>query len=192
MHLQDQSGSSQIDNNPNNASIEQLFKQINQDFQSKSNLSKEGANEYIPFRSNLIQNLNRIVHRKKSLNKNYLENLEEKFTAFRKKYHLDNDISDVSAINSHEASEIYTSNSGLVLLAPFFKHLFQELHYLDKGQFKNETNQARAIALSQYLFTGKEDANEFDLALNKILCGLNPSTVLGMNIQLTDIEKGNP
>ncbi|MBK8553378.1 MAG: hypothetical protein IPL53_20870 [Ignavibacteria bacterium] len=65
----------------------------------------------------------------------------------------------------------YIRNSGLVILHPFLPALFGNIGYLEKDEWLNEEVQQRAVALTQFMMTGNEEYPEFDLILNKILCG---------------------
>ncbi|NOQ24878.1 MAG: hypothetical protein GQ564_05895 [Bacteroidales bacterium] len=70
--------------------------------------------------------------------------------------------------------EIIIENAGLVLLWPYLPSLFKELDLLDdKKQFKDEQSKYLAIAITQYLVTGSETVQEYDLTFNKLLCGID-------------------
>ena len=71
----------------------------------------------------------------------------------------------------HSSEEIFLQNAGLVLLAPFLPSFFQHLEWLDEQGFKNPLLKQRAIQLLQYLADGSSEAPEFQLPLNKLLCG---------------------
>ncbi|MEO6455444.1 MAG: contractile injection system tape measure protein [Ginsengibacter sp.] len=66
---------------------------------------------------------------------------------------------------------IYISNAGLVLLAPFLPRFFENLGIVEKGRFNSKD---LAVAMLQWLVTGKDDYAEFELVLPKILCGIQP------------------
>ncbi len=85
--------------------------------------------------------------------------------------------------NSNEEiseKEIYIENAGLVILAPYFSRLFDRLGLTDAGQFKSEKEQGRAVNLVQYMITGEKSFNESDLALNKVICGLDANTPIAI------------
>lgn len=84
---------------------------------------------------------------------------------------------------------IYINNAGLVLVHPFLSTLFQKLQWLEKGKFINESFQFRAVHLLQYLVDGTEQNPEFDLVLNKILCGISLETTIPREIFLNENEK---
>ena len=83
----------------------------------------------------------------------------------------------------------YISNSGLVILHPFLNSLFENTGYLEKNEWINEEVQQRAVFLTQFMMTGNEEYPEFNLLLNKILCGYEIEKSLPYDIQLSEFEK---
>lgn len=72
----------------------------------------------------------------------------------------------------------YISNAGIILLHPFLPALFEALHLTIQQQWVNEDAQHRAVLITAYIASGKEDLPEFELALNKLICGLDiPDTL---------------
>lgn len=73
-----------------------------------------------------------------------------------------------------DSGHIYCSNAGIVLLHPFLKQLFLkcELINVASGQFLDVDHQVRAVYLLHYLSTGEWDAPEYQLSIQKLLCGL--------------------
>jgi len=67
-----------------------------------------------------------------------------------------------------EPLQVY--NAGLVLLWPYFSRLFSVLKYTNGKEFVSVEMQYKAIHILQYLATGKTQAPENELVLNKILC----------------------
>ena len=84
---------------------------------------------------------------------------------------------------------IYIKNAGLVLFYPFLVTLLERVGLLENKQFKNEYTGNRAILLLQYLATGMEDFDEFDLVLNKIICGIPVSEAVSLSFNVTQGEK---
>ncbi len=80
-------------------------------------------------------------------------------------------------------------NAGLVILIPFLKTLFQALDLLEKDQFKNTAAQHRAVLLTQYLVTGAEETPEYELTLNKFICGMPLNVPLDKFKTLSVVEK---
>jgi hypothetical protein len=76
---------------------------------------------------------------------------------------------------AEDTEGIYIQNAGLVIMAPFLSTLFQHCGLMEDGLMKNAS---QAIYLSEYLVRGIWDAKEYDLSLNKIMCGLDISEPL--------------
>ncbi|PVD53942.1 hypothetical protein DC498_00665 [Terrimonas sp.] len=72
----------------------------------------------------------------------------------------------------------YIGNAGIMLLHPFLPALFEALHLTIQQQWVNEDAQHRAVLITAYITSGKEDLPEFELALNKLICGLDISDTL--------------
>ncbi len=88
-----------------------------------------------------------------------------------------------------DTDAIYLQNAGMVIVWPFFIQLFETLKFTKKKQFISEDKQYRAVYLLQYLVNGTEDCKEFQLPLNKLLCGLELSEPVPKQILLTKEEK---
>lgn len=83
----------------------------------------------------------------------------------------------------------YVRNAGAILLWPFLSRYFQMLELLEKDSFRGEEEQSRAIHLVQYLATGKLEAPEHELLLNKLLCGAKPEQPLHPVTAVTQAEE---
>lgn len=84
---------------------------------------------------------------------------------------------------------IYISNSGLVILHPFLPAFFEAMGFLDKNsQFISPETQRRAAVLLYYLQCGTPNYKEWEMPLNKILCGMGTAALIPDNIHLTDYE----
>ncbi|MDD5034756.1 MAG: contractile injection system tape measure protein [Methylococcaceae bacterium] len=88
-----------------------------------------------------------------------------------------------------ENEAFYVDNAGMVLLWPFLSRYFQMLDLQERGAFRDVTAQCRAVYLLQYLVSAEEEAPEYRLLLNKILCGLETSLPLEPQARLTDDER---
>ena len=89
-----------------------------------------------------------------------------------------------------EKEEFYPANAGIVLIWPFIKPFFKSVGLLEGKAFINEAAQMRAVHLLQFLASGREEADpEFDLILNKLLCGIEVEEPIDMEFQLTEAEK---
>ena len=83
---------------------------------------------------------------------------------------------------------VYLANAGLVLLWPFLTMLFDRLGYLENQQFRDEASRARAALLLQFLVSGAAAVPEYQLPLNKLLCGIAQSQPLPRELPLTAAE----
>jgi hypothetical protein len=89
-----------------------------------------------------------------------------------------------------DAETILVSNAGLVIIHPFLKFFFEGLGLLNSElQFKNADSVFKAIHLLQFIATGEETAEETDLVLNKILCGVDVSEPVPKSVHLSEEEK---
>lgn len=87
---------------------------------------------------------------------------------------------------SGTTEEIYVANAGLVLLHPFIEYLFEELKISRNGKLLNPQ---RATYLLQWLVNGQFNAPEYELPLNKLLCGMSPKAPVIGKFKLTKREK---
>lgn len=81
------------------------------------------------------------------------------------------------------ADAIYIENAGLVLLHPFLMHLFENFGLVRNDVWIDATCQQKAVLVLHYLAKGISPAEEFELVLNKIMCGLQPEDVINTEIQ---------
>lgn len=85
---------------------------------------------------------------------------------------------------------IYVSNAGLSLVAPYLQRYFEMLGLVSGGKFLNDRAAARGVHLLQYMATGaEEDESEYELAFNKLLCGLATWWPVEPTGALTDKER---
>ncbi len=87
-----------------------------------------------------------------------------------------------------EPDELYIDNAGLVILWPFFNHFFENLGLVQEGSFLNDDSMQRAVALLQYLATENLTPPEYQLVLNKLLCGMELKAVFFLETPLTETE----
>jgi hypothetical protein len=86
-----------------------------------------------------------------------------------------------------EISEaIYISNSGLILLHPFLQTLFGNLGLTRDNVWIDRYSQETAILVTVYLVQGRDVFEEFNVMLNKILCGFNPDEIVVAELPLND------
>lgn len=79
-------------------------------------------------------------------------------------------------------------NAGMVLLWPFLGRFFRKLGLVEGNDFRDESARMRAIQLLEYLVTGKTEFEEHALFLNKILCGVDESFIVGRYLELSEEE----
>jgi hypothetical protein len=77
-----------------------------------------------------------------------------------------------------EIEYIYVHNAGLVILHPFLPELFYQLGLSVNNKWKDEAAQHSAVRILEYLATGNCESDEFNLSLNKIMCGMPLSAAL--------------
>lgn len=96
---------------------------------------------------------------------------------------------DVSS--TEEPDFLYCSNAGIVLLQPFLKSFFAACNLLDNSRkkFAREANQYKAVYLLHYLATGEWITPEYNLVLQKIICGLPPDKPIPRAFTLSKTEK---
>ena len=80
-------------------------------------------------------------------------------------------------------AEILVANAGLVLAAPYLPHLFNLLELIDGTKFKNEHAAERAAHLTQFAVNARCDTPEFQMTLNKLLCGIAAATPIVREIK---------
>jgi hypothetical protein len=86
------------------------------------------------------------------------------------------------------ADVLYIDNAGLVILWAFLRSFFFRLDLLAEKDFKDVYAQQRAVALLQHLVTGRVNFQEYELPLNKVLCGMRLDSVFELENPLTDAE----
>lgn len=102
-------------------------------------------------------------------NKNNRDLSDEKL----RKAFLDENVQDTFS------NEIYINNAGLVLVWPYILPLFRKLEIVNGNEFVSEEAKQKGAHLLQYLVTGETSAaEEHELVLNKLLCGIAPEEPL--------------
>ncbi len=84
--------------------------------------------------------------------------------------------------------KINVQNAGLVLLNPFMPQLYSELSLTANDEFADAMAAGRAARLLQYIAGANIDAPEYDLSLNKILCGIPIEQPISRSIDVSDTE----
>ena len=104
-----------------------------------------------------------------------------------KKSDFDNTLEKPKTMNSNEAQ--FINNAGLVILHPFLKSLFEQLHLCKNDIWTTKMNQHKAILLTQFMITGQEKSFENELFFNKILCGFPLESAVNTQLKITKKEK---
>lgn len=85
---------------------------------------------------------------------------------------------------------MFCQYAGLVLLNPFFRHLFNHLLSLEDERFKNAASLEKAVVLLYFIATGKSEAKDYELVVPKVFCGMQLHEVIREeSLLLTDVER---
>ena len=84
--------------------------------------------------------------------------------------------------NKSPEDAIYIDNAGLILLHPFLPALFENLKLTKENQWIDEDSQHKGVLVSAFLTTGIDEFEEFNLMLNKILCGVDVEEVVATDM----------
>ena len=87
-----------------------------------------------------------------------------------------------------DADSVYIENSGLVILWPFLERFFDRLQLLHERKFVGVAAQHRAAGLLQYVVTEDPSPPEYQMLLNKMLCGMGPDDILDFGPAVTEVE----
>ena len=86
-------------------------------------------------------------------------------------------------------SQITISNSGIVLVGPYLKTLFNHLELLNENDFRDLKSQKKAILLLNYIVSGCREIDlKEELVVFKILCGLDPIEEIKIDEKLEENE----
>ena len=85
--------------------------------------------------------------------------------------------------------EAYIKNAGLILIHPFLSPLFKGMHWMEDNVFASEELSHKAVYFLQYLVSGEDKADESELVLNKLLCGLPIDEPIPPSEGLSEEEK---
>lgn len=85
--------------------------------------------------------------------------------------------------------DIYIRNAGQVLAAPYLPRLFSMLNLTEESAFTDRNAAERAVHLLQYMVDERCDSPEYQLVLNKILCGVKTGVPIARGINIMSHEK---
>lgn len=84
--------------------------------------------------------------------------------------------------------KIKLQNAGIILISPFLKPFFQTLQLLENEKFISKNAQYKAIHLIKHLATGDTVFSEFDLTLEKLICGITLNESVPRKVVFTEQE----
>lgn len=87
------------------------------------------------------------------------------------------------------STELPLNNAGQVLVAPFLPRLFEMLKLTEAGKFLHFQAAERAVHLLQYIVNEQTNAPEYELTLNKVLCGIPTEAPISAGIDITQFER---
>lgn len=93
------------------------------------------------------------------------------------------------AAHYRSAQEIHIPNAGMVLATPYIPHLFALLKLTEQGRFVDPKAAERAVHLLQFMVDKRTATPEYQLVLNKLLCGVKTGTPIVAGIDITDHER---
>ncbi|GAB4477528.1 MAG: hypothetical protein OHK0057_27330 [Thermoflexibacter sp.] len=82
----------------------------------------------------------------------------------------------------------FVNNAGLVIVHPFIIRLFRMLKLVKGIAFVDEISQQRAVHILQYIAYKTQKTPEYELTLNKILCGIPLEVPIEIDVVLTQEE----
>ncbi|MDV6348238.1 contractile injection system tape measure protein [Nitrosomonas sp. Is35] len=85
--------------------------------------------------------------------------------------------------------EIYIDNAGQVLAAPYLPRLFSMLKLAEEGAFADRQAAERAVHLLQFMVNEQTQSPEYQLTLNKILCGVSTGIPICREIAISAQEQ---
>lgn len=97
----------------------------------------------------------------------------------------------VDPVEAHASlpESILVQNAGILLTWPFLEGFFEKLALTVNGSFQDENARIKATHLLHYLATAHDKAEEYELVMYKLLCGIPADEPLPITIHLTDYEK---
>jgi hypothetical protein len=84
--------------------------------------------------------------------------------------------------------EIYLANAGMVIAAPYLPRLFELLGLTEQSRFTSRDAAERGVHLLQYMVDERTSTPEYQLVLNKLLCGVKPGIPIVRGIEIMDKE----
>ncbi len=93
------------------------------------------------------------------------------------------------ADTAEPTENIYITNAGQVLAAPYLPRLFAILGLVEGPAFHDQQAAERAVHLLQFMVNESTTSPEYQLVLNKLLCGVRTGVPIVREIVITEQEK---
>ena len=124
----------------------------------------------------------------KAIDRSNLPEFEEK-DSIEKQVHDLEKLADEINDRSIEKENLFISNAGICLLAPWLPSFFKEVGLLIENNFIDRWKQQHAIYLLHYLVTYEDDPTEELLIFSKLLCGWPLQMPVINSYKITEQEK---
>jgi hypothetical protein len=102
---------------------------------------------------------------------------------------IDIALATAQTVDEESAIEKYVvKHAGIILLSPFLKPFFTNLELLIGNEWKSKEAQYKAVHLLKFLCTGEQKTWEYNLSLEKLICGVNIEEPIPFDMELQDSE----
>lgn len=146
--------------------------------------------EYSEYSHNLIEKIGYIKKISSlELNNEICENLITLITELNEKKTQNKKWTEQeTSSESLQENDVFIRNSGIVLIEPFIKKLF-ELCGIDLENPENEYSKDKAVSLLNYIMCGTYEFEEIEIYLLKIICGINSNEVISsVELEQNELE----
>ncbi len=99
------------------------------------------------------------------------------------------ELEEQSELDDLPLEDIHILNAGIVLAAPYLPRLFEMLGLTEKSVFKDSQAAVRGVHMLQFLVDEHTDSPEYQLVLNKLLCGVRTGKPIKRQVSLNPDEK---
>ncbi|MEO1049705.1 MAG: contractile injection system tape measure protein [Bacteroidota bacterium] len=157
-------------------------------------LSAYEQTDYDLYLSRLISASNNLPKKLSSTLKHMVEEANQKRASGSKSSDEPDQAQDAwiwkSEDEKEESEEVhFIENAGLILVWPYLPQLYDMVGLIESRIFKDVKAAYRAVHILQYIAFKQHEAPEYDLVLNKVLCGIQTAKPVERDIRLTDHEK---
>lgn len=91
-------------------------------------------------------------------------------------------------VESIDEEGLFVQYAGIVLIHPFLSTLFKRLQWVKEGKFEDDQSKQKALHLLHYAATGREEAEEYELVVPKILCNWPLAMPIERDVELNKNE----